>query len=192
MHTNDATDAVDRDRRKVLGAATLGVAAAGIAAILPWRSAAAVTYEDIRPSRVQFPDEMLTDLRRRVAATRWPDKDTVADDSQGGRLATIQKLARYWQTDHDWRKIETRLNARPQSVTEIDGLTIHFIHVRSHQNALPVIVTHGWPGSTLDRFGGRSARAMGALRLSPGRSLPRNELRIAEEIDADHEHGLRK
>lgn len=153
MHTNDATHAVDRNRRKLLGTATLGVAAAGIATILPSRSAAAATSEDIRPFRVQFPDETLTDLRRRVAATRWPDKETVADDSQGVRLATIQKLAQYWQTEHDWRKIEARLNALPQFVTEIDGLTIHFIHVRStHQNALPVIVTHGWPGSIIEQL----------------------------------------
>src|SRR6202034_2407626 len=93
----------------------------------------------IRPFRVNVPEADLVDLRRRIAATRWPDKETVTDQSQGVQLATIQKLARYWQTDHDWRKIESRLNALPQFVTEIDGLDIHFIHVRSkHENALPM------------------------------------------------------
>ena len=91
-------------------------------------------------------------LRERVAATRWPDQETVADDSQGVQLATMQELARYWATDYDWRKCEAKLNALPQFVTEIDGLDIHFIHVRSkHANALPVIITHGWPGSIIEQ-----------------------------------------
>ena len=106
------------------------------------------TSEDvaIRPFSFSAPEEALVDLRRRIAATRWPDKETVADTSQGVQLATMQELARYWGTDYDWRKIEARLNALPQFTTEIDGLDIHFIHVRSkHENALPLIVTHGWP-----------------------------------------------
>jgi pimeloyl-ACP methyl ester carboxylesterase len=113
---------------------------------------AAVDPEVIRPFRVHFPEEALIDLRRRIAATRWPDPETVADDTQGVRLATIQKLAKHWLT-YDWRKVEARLNAVPQFVTEIDGLDIHFIHVRSkHANALPMIVTHGWPGSIIEQM----------------------------------------
>jgi pimeloyl-ACP methyl ester carboxylesterase len=107
----------------------------------------------IRPFRVNVPDEQLIDLRRRLAATRWPDKETVADDSQGVPLATLRELARYWQTDYDWRKVEARLNALPQFITEIDGLDIHFIHVRSKsQAATPLIVTHGWPGSVIEQL----------------------------------------
>ena len=102
---------------------------------------------EIRPFRVAMPEEAIADLRRRVAATRWPDGETVADDSQGVRLAMMQELARHWATDYDWRKCEARLNDLPNFMTEIDGLDIHFIHVRSqHENALPLIVTHGWPG----------------------------------------------
>ncbi|MEA3126906.1 MAG: hypothetical protein QOD67_3925, partial [Caballeronia sp.] len=93
------------------------------------------------------------DLRRRIKATRWPERETVTDDSQGVPLAMIQELARHWSTDYDWRKCEARLNALPQFVTEIDGLDIHFIHVRSkHENAMPLIVTHGWPGSVIEQF----------------------------------------
>ena len=100
-----------------------------------------------------MPEEDLLDLRRRLAATRWPDREIVADQSQGVQLATMQQLARYWQTDYDWRKVEARLNALPQFVTEIDGVDIHFIHVRSkHENALPMIVTHGWPGSVIEQM----------------------------------------
>src|SRR5436190_7337332 len=99
--------------------------------------------ESIRPFHVNISDEALSDLRRRIAATRWPDKETVADASQGVQLATMQKLTQYWATDYDWRKCEAKLNALPQFITEIDGLDIHFIHVRSkHKNALPIIVTH--------------------------------------------------
>src|ERR1019366_2925853 len=99
------------------------------------------------------PEADLIDLRRRLAATRWPEQETVADQSQGVQLATIKQLARYWQTDYDWRKVEARLNALPQFMTEIDGLDIHFIHVRSrHENALPLIVTHGWPGSIIEQL----------------------------------------
>jgi len=107
----------------------------------------------IRPFRFEASESNLIDLRRRIEATRWPEKETVGDSSQGVQLATMQKLARYWSTEHDWRKCEARLNALPQFVTEIDGLDIHFIHVRSkHENALPLIVTHGWPGSILEQL----------------------------------------
>ncbi|HEY6931425.1 MAG TPA: epoxide hydrolase [Thermoanaerobaculia bacterium] len=107
----------------------------------------------IRPFRVNFPDSDLTELRRRIAATRWPERETVADPSQGVQLATVQALARYWATDYDWRKCEARLNALPHFITEIDGLDIHFIHVRSkHEHALPMIVTHGWPGSVVEQL----------------------------------------
>jgi pimeloyl-ACP methyl ester carboxylesterase len=108
---------------------------------------------DIRPFRVDIPEAALVDLRRRIAATRWPEREVVADQSQGVQLATIQKLAHYWQNDYDWRKVEAKLNALPQFITEIDGVDIHFIHVRSKQpNALPLIVTHGWPGSILEQL----------------------------------------
>jgi pimeloyl-ACP methyl ester carboxylesterase len=108
----------------------------------------------IRPFHVNnVPESELTELRRRINATRWPERETVTDASQGVQLATIQKLARYWATDYDWRKIEAKLNALPQFMTEIDGLDIHFIHVRSkHENALPLIVTHGWPGSIIEQM----------------------------------------
>lgn len=107
----------------------------------------------VRPFKVRVPQAALDDLRRRVVATRWADKETVADRSQGVQLAKIQELARYWSTDYDWRKLEAKLNAMPQFVTTIDGLDIHFIHVRSrHPNALPVIITHGWPGSVTEQL----------------------------------------
>jgi pimeloyl-ACP methyl ester carboxylesterase len=105
----------------------------------------------IRPFEVRVPEEDLVSLRRRIAATRWPERETVTDVSQGVQLATMQALARYWCTEYDFRRFETRLNALPQFVTEIDGLDIHFIHVRSpHENALPLIITHGWPGSIIE------------------------------------------
>jgi pimeloyl-ACP methyl ester carboxylesterase len=105
----------------------------------------------IRPFRVDIPEEAIADLRRRIAATRWPDKETVADPSQGVQLATMQKLARYWGTDYDFRRVQARLNALPQFMTEIDGLDIHFLHVQSpHDHALPLIITHGWPGSVIE------------------------------------------
>ncbi len=107
----------------------------------------------IRPFQVNVPEAELTELRRRINATRWPDRETVTDQSQGVQLATTQALARYWATEYDWRKCEARLNALPQFITEIDGLDIHFIHVRSkHDNALPLIVTHGWPGSVVEQM----------------------------------------
>lgn len=107
----------------------------------------------IRPFKVQIPQPALDDLRQRIAATRWPDKETVADSSQGAQLAKLQELVRYWGSDYDWRKVEARLNDLPQFVTTIDGVDIHFIHVRSrHMNALPVIITHGWPGSVIEQL----------------------------------------
>jgi pimeloyl-ACP methyl ester carboxylesterase len=111
------------------------------------------TTSDIRPFQVDIPDEALDDLRRRVAATNWPERETVADQSQGVPLAMIQQLARYWMTDYDWRTCEGRLNALPQFITEIDGLDIHFLHVRSqHEDALPLIINHGWPGSIIEQL----------------------------------------
>jgi pimeloyl-ACP methyl ester carboxylesterase len=105
----------------------------------------------VRPFRVDVPEEDLVELRRRIAATRWPTKELVEDRSQGVQLATMQELARYWATDYDWRKCEEKLNALPQFTTEIDGVDIHFIHVRSrHEDALPLIMTHGWPGSVIE------------------------------------------
>jgi pimeloyl-ACP methyl ester carboxylesterase len=107
----------------------------------------------IRPFQVNVPEAELTELRRRINATRWPEKEPVAEHSQGVPLATMQKLARYWATEYDWRKVEARLKALPQFITEIDNLDIHFIHVRSkHENALPVIITHGWPGSVIEQL----------------------------------------
>ena len=107
----------------------------------------------IRPFHFNFPEAELADLRRRINATKWPEREQVADASQGVQLATMQKLARYWGTDYDWRKGEAKLNALPHFITEIDGLDIHFIHVRSkHENALPMIVTHGWPGSIIEQM----------------------------------------
>ena len=127
-------------------------AAAGAASLLP-SNAHATAGEPIRPFSVNVPEEALLDLRRRLAATRWPEKETVADDSQGVPRATLQLLVQHWQSNYDWRKIEARLNALPQFITEIDGLDIHFIHVRSkHENALPLIVTHGWPGSVIEQL----------------------------------------
>ena len=107
----------------------------------------------IRPFEVRFPESDLADLRRRVNATRWPERETVSDDSQGAPLAMMQELAGYWGTEYDWGKCEAKLNALPNSITEIDGLDIHFIHVRSvHEDALPLIVTHGWPGSIIEQL----------------------------------------
>jgi pimeloyl-ACP methyl ester carboxylesterase len=116
-------------------------------------SSASAGDRSIRPFRVQVSDSVIADMKRRIAATRWPEKETVGDPSQGVQLATMQELARYWANDHDWRKGEARLNTRPQFITNIDGLDIHFIHARSpHENALPLIVTHGWPGSIIEQL----------------------------------------
>ena len=117
----------------------------------PSTVSAAETPTDVRPFQVEIPEEKLAELRRRIEATRWPSEELVADRSQGVQLATLQALARYWTTEYDWRTCEARLNALPQFTTEIDGVQIHFIHVRSrHENALPLIMTHGWPGSVIE------------------------------------------
>jgi pimeloyl-ACP methyl ester carboxylesterase len=106
---------------------------------------------EIRSFHIEIPGEQLDELRRRIAATRWPSRELVADRSQGVQLATLRELARYWETEYDWRKVEAKLNALPQFTTEIDGVEIHFIHVRSrHEDALPLIMTHGWPGSVVE------------------------------------------
>jgi pimeloyl-ACP methyl ester carboxylesterase len=116
-------------------------------------SSTAATAVEMRPFHVDVPDEALDDLRQRIAATQWPEKETVSDDSQGVPLATMQQLAHYWATDYDWRRCEAELNALPQFITEIDGLDIHFIHVRSrHEDALPLVVNHGWPGSIIEQL----------------------------------------
>ena len=125
----------------------------GAAAFIPSALFAAAAPEEIRPFNVSFPQGDLDDLRRRVAATRWPDKETVSDDYAGRAARDDPEARAYWATDYDWSKMQARLDALPQFVTEIDGLDIHFIHVRSkHDNALPIIVTHGWPGSIIEQL----------------------------------------
>ena len=145
---------IDHDRRRFVEGAAVSVAAAAALSMLPEDAAAVTTGNGaIRPLDINFPEEQLVDLRRRINATRFPERETVTDQSQGVQLATVQKLARYWATEYDWRKVEAKLNSYPHFITEIDGLDIHFIHVRSkHENALPVIVTHGWPGSVIEQL----------------------------------------
>jgi pimeloyl-ACP methyl ester carboxylesterase len=141
------------DRRELLGAMAKGTVAAGVSNLLTRSSASAAPASEIKPFRIHVPEGDLVDLRRRLAATKYPEREIVGDQSQGVQLATIKRLVRYWQTDHDWRKVEARLNALPQFTTMIDGVEIHFIHVRSkHENALPLIVTHGWPGSIIEQL----------------------------------------
>jgi pimeloyl-ACP methyl ester carboxylesterase len=131
MDTNVTREVVDQGRRLVGATASAAV----------------------HPFRVNFSDAELAEMRRRISATRWPDRETVTDQSQGPQLATLQRLAHYWVAEYDWRKVEARLNALPNFMTEIDGVDIHFIHVRSkHKNALPLIVTHGWPGSIIEQL----------------------------------------
>jgi pimeloyl-ACP methyl ester carboxylesterase len=128
-------------------------AQASLISPLPANLHAAIEGNAIRPFRINVPEAALVDLRRRIAATKWPERETVSDATQGVQLATMQKLAKYWTTDYDWRKVEARLNALPQFVTNIDGLDIHFIHVRSkNPNPLPIIITHGWPGSIIEQI----------------------------------------
>ncbi len=147
------SDDINHDRRRFVGTAAAGIAAAGAGGLFPENLAAASESDSIRSFQFTASEEDLADLRRRVNATKWPDREQVANESQGVRLATMQNLARYWATEHDWRKVEARLNALPQFMTNIDGLDIHFIHVRSqHENALPMIVTHGWPGSIIEQM----------------------------------------
>jgi len=147
----DRLTAIDRDRRRLLTSAAMGIVAAGAASLFPSAPAPAATGNEIRPFRVDVPEEDLIELRRRVRATRWPDRETVDDQSQGIPLAKLQSLVAYWGSGYDWRKAEAKLNSLPQFMTTIDGLDIHFIHVRSnHPHALPVIMTHGWPGSVFE------------------------------------------
>jgi hypothetical protein len=169
---------------------------------------AAAKDSAVRPFRINVPEADLVDLRRRIAATRWPERETVADRSQGVQLARIQPLVHYWGTGYDWRRAEAKLNALPQFMTTIDGLDIHFIHVRSrHPNALPVIITHGWPGSVFEQLkviapltdptahGGRAEDAFdvvipsmpgygcsGDLRPGCRDGLPRRDLPCAKEL----------
>src|ERR1700688_676105 len=155
----------DLTRRRFCGAAAAATVAAsplGISSFLFSQRSTAMNAvaqpkgsdtTAIRPFHVNVPETELTELRRRIKATVWPDRETVTDATQGVQLATVQRLASYWAADYDWRKCEAKLNAYPQFITEIDGLDIHFIHVRSkHENALPLIVTHGWPGSITEQM----------------------------------------
>ena len=158
---------------------------------------------EIRPFQVEMPDEAIADLRRRVAATCWPSKELVDDASQGVQQAMLQELARYWAADHDWRRCEVELNALPQFKTEIDGVDIHFIHVKSrHENALPLIITHGWPGSVIELLGvigpltdpaahGGSARTRSTSwsRPCPGTASPPNRARPAGTPAASRRRG---
>jgi pimeloyl-ACP methyl ester carboxylesterase len=159
----------DLDRRRFFGAAAATIAASQLGLLAFPRRLEAMTGtvpetmtdiarrfggdSDIRPFQVNVPEAELTDLRRRIKATKWPEKETVNDESQGVQFATTQKLARYWATDYDWRKAEAKINALPNFITNIDGLDIHFIHVRSKEkNAMPLIITHGWPGSFIEQM----------------------------------------
>src|SRR5689334_21272290 len=144
--------------RRILAVVILIVGIGGTIAMTQTQTEAAEPKTDgnpesIRPFRAHFSDDALADLKRRIQATRWPQREIVPDASQGVQLATIQKLASYWAKEYDWRKGEAKLNSYPQFVTTIDGVDIHFIHVRSKEkNALPVIVTHGWPGSIIEQL----------------------------------------
>jgi len=156
------TERPGMNRRRFIGAAATTAAASlglltfsrGLEAMTETlANVAGHTGKDIRPFKVNFPDAQIADLRARIKATRWPERETVADATQGVQLATTQALAEYWATKHDWRKCENKLNSLPNFITEIDGLDIHFIHVRSkHDNALPIIITHGWPGSIVEQL----------------------------------------
>jgi pimeloyl-ACP methyl ester carboxylesterase len=149
-------------RRRFFGAVAATVAAGSLSRLAFAETHQAITTvtptvngekTSVRPLHVHVPESQLSDLRRRLKATRWPERETVPDDSQGVPLAMLQELTRHWSTNYDWRKVETRLNALPNFITEIDGLDIHFIHVRSkHEDAMPLIVTHGWPGSVIEQF----------------------------------------
>ncbi|CCM78259.1 epoxide hydrolase family protein [Rhizobium mesoamericanum] len=151
---NQPQEVVDQGRRKLVASAVIGLAAASVGTSL--RSAPAVASTDaeaVRPFRVNASDNDLNDLRQRIRMTRWPDRETVSDQSQGIQLERLKPLVEHWGSDYDWRKAEAKLNVLPQYTTNIDGLDIHFIHVRSkHPNALPVIITHGWPGSIFENL----------------------------------------
>ncbi|WP_029908401.1 epoxide hydrolase family protein [Caulobacter sp. UNC358MFTsu5.1] len=143
----------DGPDRRALIATTLAGAAIAMTNATTTLAAAPAADAAVRPFQFHAPDDALSDLRRRILATRWPERETVGDATQGVQLATMQKLARYWAADYDWRKVEARLNGLPMFVTQIDGLDIHFIHVRSrHADAAPLILTHGWPGSIIEEL----------------------------------------
>src|SRR5215470_12754569 len=151
MESTKVNELINQDRRRLLGAAAMGIVAGGAVSLLTSQPAAAQAGEAIRPFRVSVPEADLVDLRRRIRATRWPSKELVDDRSQGVQLATLRELARYWTTDYDFGRIRSRLSAFPQFTTEIDGIDVHFVHVKSpHENALPLIMTHGWPGSVIE------------------------------------------
>jgi hypothetical protein len=157
MPTVETSETIDHPRRRMMSAATLAAASAGLLGLLPSRkafstpAASPVGNDRIRPFKVHVGERELSELRHRVRATRWPDRELVADDSQGLNLAALRSLVAYWGNGYDWRRLEARLNRLPQFLTLIDGVDIHFIHVRSpHRNALPMILTHGWPGSILE------------------------------------------
>lgn len=153
MHTSQEFEVINQERRKLLGTAAMGIAVAGASGLLPVDLAHASDSAAIRPFHVNIPEHDLVDLRRRIRATKWPERETVSDASQGVQYATTQKLANYWASEYDWRRVEKRINALPNFLTEIDGLDIHFIHVKSkHEDALPLIVTHGWPGSIIEQL----------------------------------------
>jgi pimeloyl-ACP methyl ester carboxylesterase len=146
-------EAVSQNRRQLMKSVTKGVAFASAARLFPASSSLAAAPDVVRPFRVEIPDSDLVDLRRRLEATRWPDRETVGDPSQGVQLQTLRQLVRYWATNYDWRRVEARVNAIPQFMTTIDGQEVHFLHVRSQErNALPIIVTHGWPGSFIEQL----------------------------------------
>ena len=170
MSTKDGSEEINQDRRRFCGTAAMSIAAAKFgmmgSANAPSRhvtaaSANALTEKppagsgdsSVRAFHISVPEQEIVELRRRIVATRWPDREIVNDRSQGVQLETMRELIRYWGTDYDWRKVEARLNALPEFITNIDGVDIHFIQVRSkHANALPVIVTHGWPGSIIEQL----------------------------------------
>src|SRR5262245_40107581 len=174
MHSVDARDAKSQQKGSAIGT---------------------TKADAILPFRINVPDKVLANLRRRLSATRWPTKELVEDRSQGVQLATLRALARYWSTGYDWRKCEARLNALPQFRTTIDGVNIHFIHVRSrHANALPLIMTHGWPGSVIElidtvgpltdptKYGGNPGDAFHVVLPSlPGYGFRSEERRVGKE-----------
>jgi pimeloyl-ACP methyl ester carboxylesterase len=153
MYAKRTPEDVNQDRRRFVATTATAMALASGAGLSPMPSAAEIGNGVLRPFRLRTPEAELVALRRRIAETRWPDRETVTDQSQGPQLAAMRELARYWATDYDWRKCEAKLNALPQFITEVDGLDIHFIHIRSkHANAMPLVVTHGWPGSIIEQL----------------------------------------
>lgn len=151
MHSPENHEPIDGERRRFIGTAAMTMAAAGAWSLLPGDVLAAAQPEGIRPFKVRIPESDVLDMRRRAGATRWPDRETVGDESQGLQLARLQALVGYWATDYDWRNVERKLNSLPQFTTKLGGLDVHFIHVRSrHADAMPLILTHGWPGSVLE------------------------------------------